>query len=233
MPEHDPRDPKRVPPAEGPVPEPEREEPAPLPDAHRRPAPDADTVRPDQQEELGPAVELFRAAGAEAVAEVARTEEAGAEAIRLGAEPEGVEAAQVLALIVGAIVVLILIVAGTFFLVEYQASTQLERRASEAAYPERLELESRAAGLLENYAAEEGGAFRIPIGVAMEQVAETYARQPAANPAPEHFNTVVLNVPSEARGAATDTSARAQEPADVQEPAVQEPAVQEPGEEEP
>src|SRR5690606_40535136 len=69
---------KKAAPPQGPVPDPHADKPAPLPDAHSRPAPDADVIRPDQAEELGPAVELFRAAGAEAAAEVLRTDEARA-----------------------------------------------------------------------------------------------------------------------------------------------------------
>src|SRR5690554_8055957 len=124
MSEHDP---KKAAPPQGPVPDPHADKPAPLPDAHSRPAPDADVIRPDQDEELGPAVELFRAAGAEAAAEVLRTDEARAEAVRRGAEPEGVEAAQIFSLLLATFVALVMSIVGIFFMVDYLAYEQLER----------------------------------------------------------------------------------------------------------
>lgn len=181
-----------------PVPDPHRDEPAPAPDAHTRSAPDADMVRPDQQEEIGPLEGLAHAAGVQATTEVTDNPEAEAEADRLGIESEGVESAQIFSVMLATAVTLVLAVVGVFFLVAYEASDETVERDAVVLYPELQETRARAAAKIGAYGRQDE-LYRMPIEAAMESVAEEYYdRQQGGNvtPAPANFSMIYLDANS-------------------------------------
>lgn len=176
----------------GPVPDAHRGEPDPRPDSHTRNAPDADMVRPDQQEELGPVEGLLHASAVEARAEITDDPEAEEEAARLGVEGENVEAAQIFGLLLATAVALGLAVVGVFLLVGYYSSAQAVQRSSGMVYPEIQEIRNRATERLTQYGRSED-VYRMPVTDAMALVAADYAARGAdARPAPEHYRTVYL-----------------------------------------
>lgn len=195
MAEHDPRTPDR-----GPVPDPHANEPAPRPDTHTRPSPDAETVRPDQQEDLGPVPELFGAAGAEAATVVSDDPNLRDAALEKGAEAEGVESAQILGLLVATVVALGLIVFAIVFLTRFVAERQDADRQTGLQYPERQELQARGTDLLTNYAVGEEGAYRIPLSRAQELVAREYGAAPGAIQLPDSRIGFNLAYPRSAPG---------------------------------
>ena len=148
-------------------------------------------TRPDQQEELGPVEGLFHASAVEAEAEITDDPEAEREAERMGIESEGVEAAQILSILVATVVTLALAVVGVFFLVAYYTDAETVERSSGALYPEITENRNRATDLLTNYGRTDD-VYRIPITEAMSLVAAEYASQGGGNlrPAPENFRTI-------------------------------------------
>lgn len=132
------QDPKT--PDQGPVPDPHADKPAPRPDPHTRPEPGARVRRPDQDEDLGPLPELFGAAGVEAATWVSDDPELREEAIRRGAEAEGLETAQIFGLLVATVVVLVLIVVAVAVMMTRTGVVEEERRLGTLAYPELDEL---------------------------------------------------------------------------------------------
>lgn len=188
---------------QGAVPDPHRGEPTPRRDPHTRDEPEADIVRPDQQEEIGPIGGLMHASAVEAAAVATGDPEAKAEAARLGVEGEGVEAAQVLSILLATIVTLALALVGIFFLVGTYTDAEREERNAVTLYPELREVQ-RVAAEMENYSRTDS-LYRLPIGVAMSQVAEAYYAQQQgtdAVPAPDYFSTVYLDALREADGEA-------------------------------
>ncbi len=177
-----------------PVPDPHRDEPTPVRAEHTRDAPDADVVRPDQQEsDLGPIGELMHAASAEAAAEATGSEAAEAEALDSGAEAEGVEAAQIFSLMLVTAVTLVLAVVGVVFLVKFVADGETAERDAVELYPELEETRTRAAAKLNDYSREDD-LYRMPIDAAMASVVESYdAQQQGATPAPANFDMVYLD----------------------------------------
>jgi hypothetical protein len=178
---------------QGAVPDPHRTEPDPAPDPHTRDEPEATMTRPDQQEELGPVGGLMHAAAVEATAEVTGDPEAEAEAARLGIEDEGVEAAQIFTIMLATAVTLALAVLGVFFLVAYIADEETVERDAVTLYPELREVQ-RVYAEMDNYSRTDT-LYRLPIGVAMTQVAESYyaAQGEGAVPVPDNFNTLYLD----------------------------------------
>lgn len=168
MAENDPRTPDR-----GPVPDPHANEPAPAPDVHTRPGPDADAVRPDQDEDLGPVPELFGAAGTEAATVVSDDPDLETAALEQGAEAEGVESAQILGLLIAVIAVLVAIVLGIIYLARFAGEGQAAARQTDLRYPDLQELRARDADLLSNYAVGEEG-YRVPLTRAQELVVRDY-----------------------------------------------------------
>ena len=191
MADHDSDTPKGTP---RPTPDPHRGEPTPAPDAHSRPGPEGEVTRPDQQEELGPVEGLMHASAAQVSAEVTGDPEAEAEAERLGAEGEGVEAAQIFSIMVATAVTLGLAVFGVFFLVAEFADTKTVERDAVTLYPELREVQ-RVAAEMQNYSRTDS-LYRLPIGEAMTQVATAYYTQQegsGAVPAPDNFRTLYLD----------------------------------------
>lgn len=191
MADHDSDIPKGTPRA---VPDPHRDEPDPAPDAHTRPGPDSDAVRPDQQEELGPIEGLMHTSAVQATAEATGSTDAKAEADRLGVEGEGVESAQIFGLMVATIVTLAAAVIGVFVLVGYFADGQTVERDAVTLYPELREVQ-RVGDEMQNYSRTDS-LYRLPIGAAMSQVGgEYYAQQQggSAVATPANFNMVYLD----------------------------------------
>lgn len=186
-------------PEQEPVPDPHRGEPEPKPDPHTRDEPEADMVRPDQQEELGPVEGLVHAASVEVTAEVTDDPEVEAEAERLGVEGEGVEAAQIFTILFATVLSLALAVVGVFVLVGVYADDESIARANVELYPELREVE-RVYAEMQNYSRTDS-LYRLPIGVAMDQVVDAYAGQDAAVPAPDHFSTVYVDAIRESNAA--------------------------------
>jgi hypothetical protein len=178
---------------QGAVPDTHRAEPEPAPDPHTRDEAGAEITRPDQQEELGPVGGLMHAAAVEATAEVTGDPEAEAEAERLGIESEGVEAAQIFTIMLTTSLVLAAAVIGVFFMVAYIADGETVERDAVALYPELREVE-RVYAEMQNYSRTDS-LYRLPIGVAMEQVAEEYYAQQGEGtvPAPDNFRTLYLD----------------------------------------
>lgn len=191
---------------QGAVPNPHRGKPVPPPDAHTRPAPDADVVRPDQEEELGPVEGLMHASTVEATTEVTDDPDAENEAARLGIEAEGVEAAQIFSIMLATGVTLALAVVGVFLLVAYFSDAETVERSGAATYTELQESQNRATELLTQYGRTED-VYRIPINEAMAQVAQGYydRQDTGVRPAPTHFNTVYLDASTDSRPPAIDT----------------------------
>jgi hypothetical protein len=177
-------------PEQRPVPDPHRGEAEPAPDPHTRDEAE-EVVRPDQQEDLGPVGELMHAASVEATAEVTGDPEAEAEAERLGVEGEGVEAAQIFAIMFATALSLALAVVAVFVLIGVYADDETIARADVQLYPELREVE-RVYAEMQNYSRVDS-LYRLPIGVAMNQVTEVYAEQNASVPAPDNFSTLYLD----------------------------------------
>jgi hypothetical protein len=152
-------------------------------------------VRPDQQEELGPVEGLMEASAAEVSAEITGDPADQAESERLGAEGEGVEAAQIFSIMLATAITLGLAVFGVFFLVAEVADEKTVERDAVALYPELREVE-RVAAEMENYSRTDS-LYRLPIGAAMSQVSEGYYAQQEGNagvvPAPDNFDTLYLD----------------------------------------
>ena len=178
-------------PEQRPVPDPHRGEVEPAQDPHTRDEAEGEVVRPDQQEELGPVGELMHAASVEATAEVTDDPEAEAEAERLGVEGEGVEAAQIFAILSATVLSLALAVIAVFVLIGVYADDETVARANVQLYPELREVE-RVYAEMQNYSRVDS-LYRLPIGVAMNQVTEVYAEQNASVPAPDNFSTLYLD----------------------------------------
>lgn len=213
---------------DGPVPDAHRGEPEPPPDTHTRPASDADMTRPDQQEELGPVEGLMHASAVEARGEITDDPETEHEADRLGIESEGVEAAQILSILIATVVTLALAVVGVFFLVAYYTDAETVARSSGALYPEIAENRNRATDLLTNYGRTDD-VYRIPITEAMGLVAAEYAAQGGGlRPAPANFRTVYYSDYFDDSGFRPLVPGEDETVLEESEPTVPEPTVPEP-----
>jgi hypothetical protein len=171
MADQDPKTPK-----EGPIPDPHADEPVPRPDSHTVDAPGADTPRPDQYEDLGPLPELFGAAGLEAATRVSDDPGLQEEAIRRGAEVEGVETAQIFGLILATAAVLVTIVVASVIMMTRVGAVEEQRRLGGMAYPELTDLRHSAQERLSVYERGQEG-FRIPLERAQALMAEEARQQ--------------------------------------------------------
>jgi hypothetical protein len=170
MAEHDPKTP-----ASGPIPDPHAQKPAPRQDHLTRTPEDAATIRPDQDEDLGPVPELFGAAGTEAAAFASGDDDLEAAAIEKGAEAEGVESAQILGLLVAVVVVLILAVVAIFFLTSRVGQHNEAAHIGVMRYPELTELRLEAERLVGAYGiSDDEGSYRVPLTQAQQAMAREY-----------------------------------------------------------
>lgn len=125
----------------------------------------APTTEPDEDEPLGPATKLFKAAGAEAAIEATGSQKETDLAHQMGVEPEGVESAQILGLTLGVMVALALIVILLFNWKSTVREQAYSRAVSTSGYPELLENEAKAARELSQYEVlnDAQGLYRVPI----------------------------------------------------------------------
>lgn len=206
MAEHDPNRPspedaesqQQNPPQE-PIPDPHQNEPAPPPDRLTRTPEDAEVIRPDQDEDLGPIPELFGAAGKEAATVVSDDPDVEQRAIDAGAETEGVETAQIFGLLAATVMAIVVIVFAIFFLAARAGDAREARHLDDLRYPELEDMHSREQGALMGYGvvSEEEGIYRIPLLQAQRLMAEEYRQQQgaAALQAPESRAAFNLAVP--------------------------------------
>ncbi len=175
-------------PAEGPVPVPPSEQDVTTRPEHTREAPDAEVVRPDQQEGLGPAAGLFTAAGAEAAALGTTSEAVEADAVEVGAEAEGVESAQIFGLLAATVVALIAIVVGVGYLVTAVGGDEAIEREGELEARTIREIRADALALIGDDAwgveSAENGVYRVPLAHAQRLVVAEYGAAQAGGLAP-------------------------------------------------
>lgn len=133
-------------------------------------------VEPDGKESLGPVVELFKAAGAEAASEVTGSRASAEAEADLGVEHEGVESGQIIGLVVAVVIALAVIIVFVFTWTDivYQESSTAVVNVS--GYPDLRETELNARRALDNYEAVPNG-FRIPIDQAMSAIANEQTLQ--------------------------------------------------------
>ena len=129
---------------------------------------------PDADEEFGPAARLFRGAAVEVAADLSDSEAMLRSEIELGVAHEGVEAKQIMGLVIAVIAALIVIV---LIIINYATAVTGERQRSLSAgvdYPLLEETERRANEQLTQYQVidEETGRYRIPIDRAMQLMVE-------------------------------------------------------------
>lgn len=187
------QDPKT--PAQGPVPDPHADEPLPRPDPHTRPEALGAGPRPDQYEELGPMPELLGAAVLEAATRVSHDPGLREEAIRRGAEVEGLETAQIFGLLLATAVVLAVAVGAVAILMTQAGTIKEQRRLADVAYPELQQIQTEARERLTTFGVEEGR-IRIPLEHAqMLMVEEARLAPPPDIMPPETHREFNLAVP--------------------------------------
>lgn len=135
-------------------------------------------VQPGQDEDLGPLERLVRGAAAEAAAEVTHSPRWVAEEDELGVEHEGIEAGEILGLVIAIAVALGLSVFTLFQYVDLTAQAARAEATGRSGYPELREHQLHALQRLTQYEAIGNGRYRIPIDRAMELMANE-ARQGA------------------------------------------------------
>jgi hypothetical protein len=169
---------------------PHRAEPAPPPEEGLRPEADPALVRPEKEEEYGPAQGLFHAAGAEAAHEApVASREAAAETAYLGVEEEGVESAQIFGLLLATVVAIACLILGLYFIFYLPRLSDTEAAAEDvpaARYVEQRELRAAAENLIGQYTVnpEAEGRYRIPVGAAMQQTVTAYGGRDGLPPSP-------------------------------------------------
>lgn len=122
--------------------------------------------------------ELFGAAGAEAHAYASDDPEVAQEAIRRGAEAEGLETAQIFGLLVATVVALVLIVVAVFFMVLWQGQVDDVRRQTELMYPELADIRRADTQALTSYRRVEEGVYAIPLTRAQALIASEARAEP-------------------------------------------------------
>lgn len=137
---------------------------------------------PDQSEDLGPVGELARAARAQAGRELSSDPKYISEEIKLGVEHEGVEAGQIIGLVLATGVALALSIFAIIQFFDITADAVRYETAGLSGYPELRESRFESTRLLSQYGAVDGSddRYRIPIDRAMELMANE-AHQDAAN----------------------------------------------------
>lgn len=135
-------------------------------------AEDAEThaVHPEQAEEYGPVGAMSRAAAVEVAADVTGDEELMRREKEMGVAHEGVEAKQILAIV---LVVILCIVGLVVTLIAAVGNVTQQQQLSVigvSGYPDRVEREHEAAALLGQYDVvnDQEGVYRIPIERAKE-----------------------------------------------------------------
>lgn len=146
-------------------------------------AEDAEThaVSPEEEEEYGPVGAISKAAAVEVAADVTGDEELFEREQEMGVAHEGVEAKQILALILVVILGIIGLIVTLVIAVGNVTQQQQMDVIGISGYPERVESESEAAALLQQYEVvdEEAGVYRIPVERAKELMVNEERQRPA------------------------------------------------------
>lgn len=143
-------------------------------------------VSPDVDEEYGPAARLFRGAAVEVAADLSDSDAILRSEMELGVAHEGVEAKQIMGLVVAVVVALIVII---LVIITYASVVVEERQRSLSAgsnYPLLEETERAANEQLSGYEVldEEMERYRIPIDRAMELMVEESSADGSGNQVP-------------------------------------------------
>lgn len=130
--------------------------------------------QPDQDEEIGPLGRMMHGAAAEVAAEMTHARKWIEEEVELGVEHEGVEAGQILGVVVATAVVLAVAIFVLFQYMDITAEAARVEATGRSGYPELRESRLHAVERLTQYGAVEGEAerYRIPIDRAMELMAD-------------------------------------------------------------
>ncbi len=159
------------------IPDPHRDEPLPAPQEGMRPEAIASGARPAQDEPGGPLPGLLNTAAAEVTEEVTDSPEAEAQLADAGVEDEGIESGQIMGITLAILVTVGLLsftVFWAFYLPEL-GSTEDNAESQVDLAPEGRLLNAEAAALLSGYGMKADSSYRLPIGVAMNDVAASYA----------------------------------------------------------
>ena len=129
--------------------------------------------RPDDDETLGPMTELVRASHIEMAADVTKSEKYFQREREMGVAHEGVEAKQILSIIVATVLTVSVLVVSLIAATDVTQRNMIYTVSGESQYPELRETERQASELLDSYAMvnDANGVYRIPIDRAMEQMA--------------------------------------------------------------
>lgn len=143
--------------------------------------------RPDEQEDLGPAPALFKAAAVEAAAEATGSKALEAEVEHLGVEHEGIGAAQVLGFILAILVVIGMAIVFVFIIVDTTTQQARQEAVALLEYPELRDAEAIADRQIRQYgtASDQDGTYRIPIERAMDILARRTRQQTTRAYSPE------------------------------------------------
>lgn len=140
---------------------------------------------PDEEEDLGPAIELHKAAAAEVAAEVTGEEKYFEAEAKLGVQHEGIGAAQILGFILAITVVILMAVAFTFVIMDTTVQAKRTTTATALNYPERRQVEANAAQRLTQYGTTDTGTYRMPVDRAIDLMVNEAYQQPAGSYSPE------------------------------------------------
>ncbi|WP_412068524.1 hypothetical protein [Rubrivirga sp. IMCC43871] len=167
------------------VPNPHRDEPLPAAQEGMREGADQ-TVRPEQDEPLGPLAGLVTASAAEVKEEAAdvtgeHDDEAEALLASMGVEDEGIEGGQLLGLVAATLLSVAAIAVVLIYLFYIPFLTQVDTRAAGAVQNyEQQDLRTEALAKLSNYTRTDA-TYGLPIGRAMGLVALDYAGEGASD----------------------------------------------------
>lgn len=125
---------------------------------------------PDIDEEYGPAAELFKGAAVEVAADLSDDEGIHRLEEEMGVAHEGIEAKQIMGLVIAVIVALILIIVIIITYAGRVAQTTRQAVQARSAYPELEDTRSQGRAQLDRYEIidQEEGRYRIPLDRAME-----------------------------------------------------------------
>lgn len=161
---------------EVPVPNPHRGEPVPEANEGIRPEADPSIVRPDEQEEVGPLEGLVTASAAKVEEEASPAGDPEAEALlaQMGVEEEGIEAGQLLGLVVATLLSIAALAVVLIFLFYEPFLGEVEADAENVSqYVDLEELRVQADAKLRDYTYLDGQ-YTVPISRAMGLVAADY-----------------------------------------------------------
>ena len=128
----------------------------------------------DDDEDLGPMSELVKATNIEMAADVTGSEKLFQKEREMGVAHEGVEAKQILVMVVATVLLITVLVIALITATNVVHRDMIYTVANNSTYPELREIERQSAQKLESYAIVDDaeGVYRVPIHRAMELMAE-------------------------------------------------------------